>query len=259
MTPRVLLVESAGTSDDGLVPGFPRALDKPLAPPPDERRNMAEPDHESAWTAHAPATREFLLRLRAAAEQETPVYLYGEPGSGRTRAARILCHWRAEWKANGHPHRVIGDEQVPILRVPSLRERPEDLPELAEHHLAKRARETGEPSKWLTPQALDALVAREWRGNLAELHAVLDASVQRAGARRLIDADDLPQGAKPAQRPSQMAKDAAQRYCLLRQLRSARSVSGAAKLEGATRANYIRLMRRLGILRADCVGSGQPG
>ena len=99
-----------------------------------------------------------------------------------------------------------------------------------------------------------ALQARHWRGNLAELQAVLDRAAQRAGERLLIEVGDLPRGAEPVPAPSQRAKDAAQRDCLLRQLRLARTVHAAAELEGCTRANYIRLMRRLGILRADSVG-----
>lgn len=257
--PRVLMVEADGTCDDRLVPGFPRTLDQPLAPPPTECRNTPDPDPARIWTAHAPVAREFLLRLREAAEQDAPAFLYGEPGSGRTCAARMLCRWRDKWKAADGRGRTTDEQPVSILRVPSLRERPEDLPGIAERCLATLAREAGVPARRLTPGALDALLTREWRGNIAELHSVLGATVQRLGDRLLIDAADLPQGIEPAQRPSQQAKDAAQRDCLLRQLHLARSVSAAARLEGCTRANYIRLMRRLGILRADCVGGGQPG
>jgi hypothetical protein len=34
-------------------------------------------------------------------------------------------------------------------------------------------------------------------------------------------------------------------------------VSGAARLEGISRTNYIRLMRRLGIVRAEAVPAGE--
>jgi DNA-binding NtrC family response regulator len=253
MTPRVLLVEAAGTGDDGLVPGLPRTLAAPLAPRPTECAGLPDPDPARIWTAHAPVTREFLLRLREAAEQETPVYLHGEPGSGRRCAARMLCRWREEWRAGAGQGRRDGERPVPILRVPSLRERPEDLTGIAEHHLATLARDSGQPARRLTSRALDALQTRGWQGNVTELHAVLATTVQRLGDRPLIDVTDLPQSAEPTLHPSQQAKDVAQRDCLLRQLHVARSVSAAAKLEGCTRANYIRLMRRLGILRADCV------
>ena len=63
---------------------------------------------------------------------------------------------------------------------------------------------------------------------------------------------------QPGYRPSQWAKDEGQRDCLLLQLRLARSVSHAARLEGCSRANYIRLMRRLGIVRADVAVEAKP-
>jgi len=233
--------------DDAARRGPPaRAVGRAPAPP------AAVPDEE--WTALAPATRLFLQQLRAAAEQDAPAYVYGEPGSGRRCAARTLCRWREQWKATGPPPHVGAPLPVPTLRVPSLRERPDDLPEIAARRLAALARASGRPAPALTARALGALRAREWPGNITELHAVLAAAVQRAGDRPLIDAGDLPRGTEPVLHPSQLAKNAAQRDCVLRQLRVARYVSAAAKLEGCTRANYIRLMRRLGILRADCVG-----
>ena len=82
---------------------------------------------------------------------------------------------------------------------------------------------------------------------------MLVRALQRTGARRVIEAEDLPQDTQPPWRPSQYAKDEGQRDCLLRQLRTARNVSAASRLEGCSRANYIRLMRRLGIIRADVV------
>ena len=209
------------------------------------------PDTGGAWTAHDPATRAFLASLHQAAAQDAPVYVYGEPGSGRRCAARTLCRWRRERHDGSRAAADGGHVPVATLRVPSLRERPPDLPEIAARCLARLAREGG-PARELAPRALEALRAREWRGNITELHSVLAAAVRRAGSRAVIDADDLPAGSEPPLRPSQIAKDTAQRDCLLRQLRMARSVTGAARLEGCSRANYIRLMRRLGIRRADC-------
>ncbi len=50
------------------------------------------------------------------------------------------------------------------LRVPPLRERPEDIVALAEHFLLLKA-----PSKNLSPQSISALLSHAWPGNIREL------------------------------------------------------------------------------------------
>ena len=50
------------------------------------------------------------------------------------------------------------------LRVPPLRERPEDIVALAEHFLRLKA-----PGKAFTPQAISALLSHSWPGNIREL------------------------------------------------------------------------------------------
>ena len=147
---------------------------------------------------------------------------------------------------------------VVVLRVPSLRERPQDLPLLAARCLLEHARLTGEPLRRLSPRAVDELLGRAWFGNVVELATVLNQAMHRAGPRAVIEAEDLPRDSQPAWRPSQAAKDDGQRDCVLRQLRLARNVSHASRLEGCSRANYIRLMRRLGIVRADVATDVPP-
>ena len=56
---------------------------------------------------------------------------------------------------------------VPI-RLPPLRERPEDIPELANHFLAEAADE-GLPHKVLDPDAIERLKQHRWPGNVREL------------------------------------------------------------------------------------------
>jgi len=242
---------------DGGAAGFAAevrgCLDKVFAetPAPSAGETLDPVTVGGRWTAIAPASLQFLDQLREGAESERPVFLYGEPGSGKTRAAAILQQWRAAWKTRGGSPRGPEGFSVCILRVPPLRERIQDLPVLAVRCLAEHARDTGEPIKQIAPRSLDDLLAREWRGNIIELRAVMLRACQRAGTRSSITPEDLPHDAQPSWRPSQYAKDEGQRECVLRQLRIARNVSGAARLEGSSRANYIRLMRRLGIIRAD--------
>jgi two-component system response regulator HupR/HoxA len=55
------------------------------------------------------------------------------------------------------------------MRLPPLRERREDIPLLAEHLLARAAREAGRPVPLLPHEVLAAIVAHDWPGNVREL------------------------------------------------------------------------------------------
>jgi two-component system nitrogen regulation response regulator GlnG len=57
---------------------------------------------------------------------------------------------------------------VPV-RLPPLRERPEDVPDLVRHFLVQSGKE-GLPAKQFTRDALDALARHRWPGNVRELH-----------------------------------------------------------------------------------------
>src|SRR5207248_5457102 len=60
---------------------------------------------------------------------------------------------------------------VPI-RLPPLRERTNDIPDLARHFLAAAERE-GLPRKELAPAAMDQLKAYRWPGNVRELEQLI--------------------------------------------------------------------------------------
>ncbi len=63
------------------------------------------------------------------------------------------------------------------IRVPPLRERPEDIPLLAEHFLGEAARRCKKPVRALGPRALEALVRYPWPGNVRELENVIERAV----------------------------------------------------------------------------------
>jgi DNA-binding NtrC family response regulator len=58
---------------------------------------------------------------------------------------------------------------VLTIQLPPLRERREDIPLLAEHLLARAAREAGRPLPILLHEVLAAIVAHDWPGNVREL------------------------------------------------------------------------------------------
>jgi two-component system nitrogen regulation response regulator GlnG len=93
---------------------------------------------------------------------------------------------------------------VPI-RLPPLRERPEDIADLARHFL-DRARADGLPAKWLDQGALEALRAYRWPGNVRELEnlmrrlaALCPDEVIGTDAVRVEIADAEPAASAPAQ------------------------------------------------------------
>ena len=68
---------------------------------------------------------------------------------------------------------------IPI-RLPPLRERPEDIPLLVEVFLAKFNREMGKSITKVAPSAIDLLRGQEWRGNVRELENVMERVVALA-------------------------------------------------------------------------------
>lgn len=82
---------------------------------------------------------------------------------------------------------------VPV-RIPPLRERREDIPELSAHYLARFAAERRMPPPNLSDEALAALQAHEWPGNVRQLRNIIERTVIMAPSDRLgrIDVDMLP-------------------------------------------------------------------
>jgi Nif-specific regulatory protein len=72
--------------------------------------------------------------------------------------------------------------QVLAIRMPSLADRREDIPLLAEHLCSRAQRSHGLPARPMSPAALRAIEASEWRGNVRELaHAIEAAAIRAAG------------------------------------------------------------------------------
>ena len=80
---------------------------------------------------------------------------------------------------------------VPI-RTPPLRERLEDLPELAARFLAKHARRLGKPVLSIEPDALAALLDHDWPGNIRELENTIERAVVLA-EHSSLGVGDLPE------------------------------------------------------------------
>ncbi len=67
--------------------------------------------------------------------------------------------------------------KVVTLRIPPLRERREDIPLLAEHFLATLGRENGRPGMRFSTEAMRALLAHRWEGNVRELRNLVESLI----------------------------------------------------------------------------------
>ena len=67
------------------------------------------------------------------------------------------------------------------LHVPSLNERREDIPTLAEYFLKSIAKEYGQPAKLISQKAIEQLSEKNWSGNIRELHNVIERLIILGG------------------------------------------------------------------------------
>jgi len=77
------------------------------------------------------------------------------------------------------------------IEVPALRERPEDVPLLAQHFLEQANEQKGKRVEGIHPQALDLLCAHPWPGNVRELENLMERMVILC-SEGLIEPGDLP-------------------------------------------------------------------
>ncbi|AOR76052.1 sigma-54 dependent transcriptional regulator [Novosphingobium sp. 11B] len=82
---------------------------------------------------------------------------------------------------------------VPIA-IPALRERRDDIPALIDHFFARYANEQGVTPPQVSGEAMTALQAYEWPGNVRQLRNVVERTVIMAPREKLakIEADMLP-------------------------------------------------------------------
>ncbi|MFO0915338.1 MAG: sigma 54-interacting transcriptional regulator [Pirellulales bacterium] len=79
------------------------------------------------------------------------------------------------------------------IRLPSLRERPEDIPLLANYFVTRFASRLGKPVDRIDPSTLDRLAAYPWPGNIRELENILErAVILNAGRVLEVSPDILP-------------------------------------------------------------------
>jgi two-component system, NtrC family, response regulator AtoC len=101
----------------------------------------------------------------------------GEPRNGAAKATRRFisstsCNFEKEIEAGRFRLELYFRINGVILRLPPLRDRKEDIPDLLECFLAKHANELRKNSPELSREARKLLFAYDWPGNIRELENV---------------------------------------------------------------------------------------
>ncbi len=80
---------------------------------------------------------------------------------------------------------------VVSIYIPPLRERREDIPQLAEHYLRRYALQMNRPFEEISPRAMELLVRYPWPGNVRELANAVERALV-VGEPPVLRVDDLP-------------------------------------------------------------------
>ena len=138
---------------------------------------------------------------------------------------------------------------IPVY-LPPLRERPEDIPLLAQHFLRHFNREMNKSIQGFSPQSMKQLMLHRWPGNVRELANVVERSVALA-ANGLVQPEHLLLGepkAEPTQSkllPFNKAREEFERAYVVQVLTATHgNVSRAAALAGRYRAEFYKLLRK---------------
>ncbi len=138
------------------------------------------------------------------------------------------------------------------LTLPPLRDRPEDIPPLARHFLARFARKNDRPRLALSPGDEACLSAYDWPGNVRELRNVIDRSALLTTGETLQL--DLPSPRRPCPEPESGdwpdMDELQRRYIRAVLEKTGGKISGpdgAAEILGMKRATLYARMGKLGL------------
>jgi formate hydrogenlyase transcriptional activator len=141
------------------------------------------------------------------------------------------------------------------LTIPSLRQRPEDIPLLVRHFVRHYAQQLRKRIDTIPADALDALTHYAWPGNVRELQNVIErAVILSPGPALRLALDELPRSRSADGSPARVCTlEEVEREHILRVLRETNGViggpQGAATRLGLRRTTLLYRLEKLGISR----------
>lgn len=159
------------------------------------------------------------------------------------------------------------------VHMPSLRDRPEDIPLLADHFVQKCSREHSKEPKRLSPKLVERLARHPWPGNVRELENLLRRAVILSPACEIrtqdMDLGDEDQGKclvtdEVKSLPYKAAKNLVlqrfhQEYISSALGRTQGNITRAARECGLERQALQQVMKRYGMKSKDFNPSDSPG
>jgi two-component system NtrC family response regulator len=93
------------------------------------------------------------------------------------------------------------------IRLPPLKERPSDIPELIKHFAVKFRPElaTSPVTELFTPDTYEILLQYDWPGNVRQLANTIEHAIILADYRFPIETESLPQNLNPSKNPRELA------------------------------------------------------
>jgi two-component system response regulator PilR (NtrC family) len=158
---------------------------------------------------------------------------------------------------------------IPI-RMPALREKPEDIPALAEHFLEKYKATMGKSLHAISEEAMERLEAYGWPGNVRELENVIERAVALEPGN-VIQADSLPRELRSGQsahgEPNVVLRDSGidierhledlrRRYMAEAMERAHGVQTRAAELLGMTFRSFRYFAKKYGLTRGEVLSGG---
>jgi len=136
------------------------------------------------------------------------------------------------------------------IRIPPLRERPDDIPLLVRYFTQKYGRLMNKDIQTIPAPAMKKLAAWSWPGNIRELENIIERSVILSrGSALHVPLEELTHGAKVV--PLNGTREAGERDDIVRILKATNGrvagATGAAQRLGIPRTTLISRMKKLGI------------
>ncbi|MGA9119166.1 MAG: sigma 54-interacting transcriptional regulator, partial [Bacteroidota bacterium] len=144
------------------------------------------------------------------------------------------------------------------IRIPPLRERPEDIPLLVHHFIEDISQELGKEVQEITEEAIKLLLDHSWPGNVRELQNAIERAIITCRSRVLVP-DDFSFLRQPSGNgvhtqefsiPSDMSLDDLERQAIVATLqRTQGNIKEAAAVLGIDRSTLYDRLKKYGIRR----------